>query len=746
MNKAMSFVTLAAMVAFVGLPSYFLFAHPSAIVEPVHANSGAPSRPASAPVKAINWSSFAPLLATAPLATSAAVAAVPGANGKIVFASERDDNQEIYAMDADGANQTRLTYHPAYDGQPRWSPDGARIAFISRRESNKFDLYLMNADGTNQKRLTNNGRDNGFPCWSPDGTRLVFISGSLMDFESYEIYVINADGTGPETRLTNNTVPEATPAWSPDGTRIAFTVAPRIIFDPNGYEIYVMNANGTNRTRLTNNSVGDALPAWSPDGARLVFTSAVAPDSEDTDLFLMNADGSNRTRLTSANTSDAFPAWSPDGTKIVYASADPATEQVELFVTNSAGGGSAPVRLTNNSAVDWFPDWQAVASLPPANTIQFSAATFQADETLERATITVLRGGNVSAAATVEYSTIDDPAAVRCDAISVTSPGAAYARCDYATSIDTLSFAAGQAEASFTVPLINDAHLEPPETVRLKLSNPSGATLGANSTATLTINSDETTVLVPNPIFGSPFFVRQQYLDFLSREPEQSGLDAWLNVLNNCSDVHNNPTCDRIHVSSSFFRSDEFQLKGYFVYLFYRVALNRRPNYDEIIPDLRGVTGQTGDEVARKRAAFARQFTLRPEFRTTYDDSLLDAAFVGELLGRYNAAAITTPDPSNPDGTQFVTLTREELISRLSAGTLTRAQVLRAVVQSREVDTVEFRGAFVATQYYGYLRRAPEEAGYQGWLNYLNANPNDFRTMVNGFMNSEEYRLRFGRP
>ena len=82
----------------------------------------------------------------------------------------------------------------------------------------------------------------------------------------------------------------------------------------------------------------------------------------------------------------------------------------------------------------------------------------------------------------------------------------------------------------------------------------------------------------------------------------------------------------------------------------------------------------------------------------------------------------------------------------LAAGTLTRAQVLRAIVQSREVDAREFKGAFVAMQYYGYLRRTPETAGYNAWLDYLTTHPTDFRTMVNGFMNAQEYRLRFGNP
>ena len=91
-------------------------------------------------------------------------------------------------------------------------------------------------------------------------------------------------------------------------------------------------------------------------------------------------------------------------------------------------------------------------------------------------------------------------------------------------------------------------------------------------------------------------------------------------------------------------------------------------------------------------------------------------------------------------------LTRSDLINQLDNSTLTRAQVLRAIVESDEVAAAEFNRAFVAMQYYGYLRRDPESAGFNAWLNYLAAHPSDFRTMVNGFVNSTEYRLRFGSP
>ncbi len=377
-------------------------------------------------------------------------------------------------------------------------------------------------------------------------------------------------------------------------------------------------------------------------------------------------------------------------------------------------------------------------------TVQFSAASFSVNEGNGRATITVTRAGDATGVASIAYVTVDDPAAVRCDIVN----GTAYARCDYATTMDRLEFAAGESQKTFTIPVIDDAHAEGPETVMLRLSGTAGATLGAQGTATLTIN-DNDAAAGPNPINFSPFLVRMQYLDFLSREPESG--EPWTNVLNNCPNPFNTDPnslsagCDRNLVSSAFFRSQEFQLKGYYVFLFYKVSFGRLPQYDEIVSDMRTITGQTSAEVFAKRAAFADAWAQRQGFRSAYD-SMSNAAYVDALLGPYGLSAITTPDPTAPDGDVYVTLTKSDLVGRLGAGTLTRAQVLRAVVQSREADAREYNGAFVAMQYYGYLRRTPEAGGYQAWLNYLNSHPSDFRTMIDGFLNSVEYKLRFGTP
>jgi len=379
---------------------------------------------------------------------------------------------------------------------------------------------------------------------------------------------------------------------------------------------------------------------------------------------------------------------------------------------------------------------------PEVPTVQFSQAAYEFSEGAGRAAVVITRAGNKAFTVSVKFETIDDPAAVPC----TTANGTAYARCDYATTVDTVTFAPGEESKEVFVPLVDDAHVEGGETLRLRLSEVKGVAVpGAQSTATLGIADNDATAGA-NPVYTTPFFVRQHYLDFLSREPEAG--EPWSGVLNGCPNVNNDPSCDRITVSLSFFGSPEFRLKGFFVYNFYRVAFNRRPEYAEIIPDMRSVTGQTPADTFARRAAFAVAFAARPEFRTAYD-SLSNEAYVNTLLDRYGLQMITAPDPRNPENATRITLTRAELINRLGATgepALTRAQVLRAIVESDEIAAREYNATFVAMQYYGYLRRAPEEAGYQDWLRVINQNPNNVRVMVGGFLNSTEYRLRFGNP
>ncbi len=246
-------------------------------------------------------------------------------------------------------------------------------------------------------------------------------------------------------------------------------------------------------------------------------------------------------------------------------------------------------------------------------------------------------------------------------------------------------------------------------------------------------------------IDDSDFFVQEHYIDFLSRFPEQQGFQSWLNILNTCN---NDPAClygpngKRILVSQSFFGSPEFLIKGGYVIGFYRVGLTRLAEYSEFAPDLRSVTGTTAADTNTKRAAFASAFVQRTEFVNTYG-GMSNSTFVNTLMARYGLSSITTPDPANPDGTNKVTLTSADLINGLNGNTLTQAQVLRAIVQSDQVTNAEAVNTFVASQYYGYLRRTPEPQGFNNWVNYLTAHPGDINTMVWGFVDSQEYRNRF---
>jgi hypothetical protein len=229
-----------------------------------------------------------------------------------------------------------------------------------------------------------------------------------------------------------------------------------------------------------------------------------------------------------------------------------------------------------------------------------------------------------------------------------------------------------------------------------------------------------------NPLDTTEYFVRQQYLDFLGREPEEAGLNGWVNTINNCASV--DTRCDRVHVSEAFFRSLEFQERGYFLYRFYSTALGRKPDYAEFAPDLARVSGfLTSDQLEAAKAAFVNSFTVRPAFMARYD-SLNNAEYVDALI---RTAGVNLSD-------------RQSMIDALNAGSRTRASVLRQIAESGEVYSRYYNQAFVVMEYFGYLQRDPD-ALYLNWIVTLDANPADSRRMVEGFVNAPEYRARFAR-
>jgi hypothetical protein len=237
---------------------------------------------------------------------------------------------------------------------------------------------------------------------------------------------------------------------------------------------------------------------------------------------------------------------------------------------------------------------------------------------------------------------------------------------------------------------------------------------------TATPNGDRT-----NAIDTTEFFVRQQYLDFLGREPDPPGFNGWVNTIKNCA--AGDPSCDRVHVSAAFYQSTEFSQRGYFVYRFYSTAFGRKPGFSEFMPDLARVSGfLTNAQLETAKVSFVNDFTNRPAFTAQYS-SLSNSEYVNQL---FQTAGVELPN-------------RQALIDSLNTGTTTRAQALRQIVESNEVSAKYFNQAFVVMEYFGYLRRDPD-ALYQNWIQVLDQT-GDSRHMVEGFVNSIEYRNRFAQ-
>ena len=242
------------------------------------------------------------------LAAAAAPASAQVENGKIAFQSNRAAPGawlNVFTMNADGTEVTRLLPQLDNSWDPAWSPDGAKIAFTSIGEEN-FDIHVVNADGSDIRQLTTaeEARDVS-PAWSPGGGRIAFVS---TRSGNHDIYTMNADGSGP-IDVSDNLANDcgcfepfwvfAQPTFSPDGTRIAFTSD--LAAPGRNLDIYVMNRDGTDVRRVTTHPAKDAEPDWSPNGRIIAFQS---DRDGDNDLYIMTPRGrfTERSRTTPSRT------------------------------------------------------------------------------------------------------------------------------------------------------------------------------------------------------------------------------------------------------------------------------------------------------------------------------------------------------------------------------------------------------------------------------------------------------------
>ncbi|NWF65023.1 MAG: PD40 domain-containing protein [Chloroflexi bacterium] len=277
----------------------------------------------------------------APILEEPTATPIPPATGKIIFASKRDGNTELYMTSPDGLEVTRLSANAGIDSSatPRLSPDGAKIAFSATIGDNT-DIYILDIASGLISRVTDAPGKDVSPSWSPNGQQLAFAS--FRD-GNYEIYIVNSDGSHP-IRLTNDSSGDTTPIWSP--------VSNEIVFVSNRFgnsDLLLLSLNGA-ISPLTTTTAPENTPTWSPDGSVIAFQTF---DGELANICLIGRDGLNQRCITPYAAKYSIPAWSQDSQWIAYH--DYVNIQMYNLLDNSTVTLSQP-GIEPRGILAWSPD------------------------------------------------------------------------------------------------------------------------------------------------------------------------------------------------------------------------------------------------------------------------------------------------------------------------------------------------------------------------------------------------------